>query len=337
MNGKLTVLWLVDEHRASAANDDRLRHVTGDSTRPGAIIARLIGEGPVLAVVDREEDGRRALAYGADEFVLAQELTHSGLELFVDRTFARARGRMLRDLYLIDLVRKDDTDALGLLAAALGRELQGPLARVSEESKELLDATSVDGVEARARAEAIAQSVEAMSRFVEKTQALVDGRQSDEVVDVSQVVRAIGDALSPGVSSVARVSVVTPVRRCLVGMPRWQIALVVANLVANAAESISRGTPPGEIVIRVSVEDGAVAVEVTDDGIGMDPVVRVKANDLFYSSEQKQRLGLGLTLVTARVRRAGGEIIIDSEPDAGTTVRIFLPLLGEPDKSPELN
>lgn len=329
MNGQLTVLWLVDRSRVPTAVERRCRHVVGDTARPGTLITRLIGEGPVLAVVDGEDDGRRALAYGVDDFVLAHELDAVGLDLLVDRTLARARGRMLRDMYLIDLVRKDDTDALGLVAAALGRELMAPLARVSEESKELLDAA--DASQTRDHAEAIARSVEAMTKFVEKTQALLDGTPTDETVDLVRIVHAIATSLAPGVSNVAELRVVTPQHACPVGMPRWQVGLTIANLIANAAQSISnRGAGRGTIELCLTVEDGAAALEVTDDGIGMDPVVRVKANDLFYTTEDTQRLGMGLTLVTARVRRAGGEVIIDSDGSSGTTVRVFLPLLQVP-------
>lgn len=328
MKERLTVLWLVDPARGRSGSDGTLMHVLGNPARPGATITRLIALGPVLAVVEREEVGRQALAYGVDEVVLADELEASRLDVFVDRTMARARGRMMRDLHLIDLVRNNDTDALGLLAAALGRELLAPLARVCEETRELLDEPASGSAPSSDRVKAIVESVESMTRFVERTQAWLDDKPTDEVVDLVQVVRAVADPLALGLSGIAALRVVVPPHRCLVSMPRRQVAMVIANLVANAAQSISaRGVRPGEIRIEVSEEEGAVALEVTDNGIGMAPGVRVQANDLFYTTERERRLGLGLTLATSRVRRAGGEVVIDSDPGNGTTVRVFLPLL----------
>lgn len=334
MKARVTVLWLVDRDQYGSGNDERLRHVTGDPTRPGATITRLIGEGPVLAVVDREEDGRRALAYGADEVVLARDLAESGMDLFVDRTMARARGRLMRDLYLIDLVRKDDTDALGLLAATLGRELLGPLARVSRATRQLLDEPGGN----RDRVKAIVESVESMTEFLEKTRAWLDDFPTDEVVDMVQVVESVLEPFASGLEAIANLRVEVPSQRCLVGMPRRQLAMVIANLVTNAVQSIAaRGNLPGTIAVRVSEEEGAVALEVTDNGEGMASSVRVQANDLFYTTERERRLGLGLTLSSSRVRRAGGEVVIDSEPGEGTTVRVFLPLLGRPDTPSSLN
>lgn len=337
MKERLTVLWLVDPVRGRSGSDGTLMHVLGNPTRPGATITRLIALGPVLAVVEREDIGRQALAYGVDEVVLADELEQSTLDVFVDRTMARARGRMMRDLHLIDLVRKDDTDALGLLAATLGRELLTPLARVCEETRELLDDPGSAAPPAQDRVKAIVESVESMTRFVEKTQAWLDGPPTDEVVDLVQVVEDVAAPLAPGLSGVAELDIVRPTHRCLVGMPRRQLAMVIANLVANAAQSISVRGVRGRITIRVSEEEGAVALEVTDDGIGMAPSVRVHANDLFYTTEREQRLGLGLTLASSRVRRAGGEVVIDSDPGNGTTVRVFLPLLEGQTAPPSLN
>lgn len=328
MKERVTVLWLVHRDRSALEDDGRVRHVSGDPSRPGATITRLIGEGPVLAVVAGEEDGRRALAYGVDEVVLADDLAASGMDLFVDRTMARARGRLMRDLYLIDLVRKDDTDALGLLAATLGRELLAPLARVYQETRQLLDRPRATSGCDRDRVKAIVDSVESMTRFLQKTQVWLDDSPTDEVVDMVQVVEAVLGPLAKGLSGIAALDMDVPPQRCPVAMPRRQLAMVIANLVTNAVQSVAvRGLRPGLIGVRVSIEQDAVALEVTDNGEGMAPSVRVQANDLFYTTERERRLGLGLTLSTSRVRRAGGEVVIDSDPGGGTTVRVFLPLL----------
>jgi signal transduction histidine kinase len=35
---------------------------------------------------------------------------------------------------------------------------------------------------------------------------------------------------------------------------------------------------------------------------------------------------LGLALARSRVQRAGGDLLIDTEPNVGTSVKIFLPI-----------
>ncbi|MBK7578661.1 MAG: HAMP domain-containing histidine kinase [Myxococcales bacterium] len=337
MSGTITVLWLIDERDLPAERDERFRHVTGDPDRPGAVITGLLADGAVLAVVRSEEEGQRAIAYGADEVVVGSEALRGGFEKSLLRTNARARARMHRDLFLIDLIRKDDTAALELLSAALGEELLVPLSRASDESKGLVEELGRNGGPAQ-RASAIAETVAGAARVIEKMKELVSTEPTDEVVDLSRIARDVARELAPGVRPVAGLEVNVVDRPCRVGMPRWQLVMLVASLVENAVQSVAARGGPGRMVsVRVNVTEGAAVLEVQDDGMGMDEDERSYAADPFFTTSGRGRLGLGLTLVSARVRRAGGELVIESDPGVGTTVRAFLPLVGEPSVGPEPN
>jgi len=330
MSAPITVLWLVDEPDVPIVSDERCRHVVSDPALAGSAIAGLLARGPVLAVVSSEEEGERAIGLGADEVILASEVTGVRLDKALDRTQARARARMQRDLFLIDLVRKDDTSALALLAAALGEEVGEPLARATEESQDLAAKMS-EGDASAERMRAIAQRVGQVTEVVERMRELVNTAPTDEVVDFAAVVRDVTHSLESVVRPVATLEVRIVERKCQVGLPRWQAAMVVASLIANAVESVAeRGGGDRKIAVSVAVQDAAAVLEVADDGIGMDDEQRAYAADPFYTTGGKGHLGLGLTLVSARVRRAGGEIMIESDQGVGTTVRVFVPLLDEP-------
>lgn len=328
MPGLITVLWLTDDGDIPARQDERYRHVTGDPARPGATITSLLSEGAVLAVVRNELEAERAIAYGADETVLASDALGEAFERAVSRTAARARARLHRDLFLIDLVRKDDTMALELLAAALGEELAGPLSRASAESRVVVEELGEDGRTRRMRS--IAETVAGAAEVVERMRELVHSGPTDEVVDLARVAHEVATSLAPAIRRVASLELSVVDRRCEVGMPRWQIAVLVAGLVANAVESVgARGGRDRKVSVRVSIEEGAAAVlEVSDNRLGMGEDDRAHALDPFFTTTGKGQLGLGLTLSSARVRRAGGSLIIESDEGVGTTVRVFLPLVG---------
>lgn len=324
----VTVLWLVERGDVPRELDDRYQHVVGDPERPAATITRLLSEGPVVAVVRSDEEGERALSLGVDEVVLLGQLGEPGFDQTVHRTVARARGRMLRDLWLIDMVRKDDTLALELLSNALGAKLGEPLERVARTSERLLEDLGGEAPEAASVGD-IASSVRSLAGTVERMQALLDTQPTDEVVDLREVAKEVAESLSASVGRAARFAVDVVDQPCHVGVPRWQVVLMIASLVANAVEAIhARGEGQGEVGLRVTLDEGTVVLEVSDDGVGMDTRVRVHASEPFFSTERDSRLGLGLSMVSARVRRAGGELMIDSEPGVGTTVRVYLPLLG---------
>ena len=69
-----------------------------------------------------------------------------------------------------------------------------------------------------------------------------------------------------------------------------------------------------------------VMLAVRDSGSGMAPEVLEHAFEPFFSTKDAVRgSGLGLSMVYGLVKQSGGHITIDSEPDQGSTVRLYLP------------
>ena len=104
---------------------------------------------------------------------------------------------------------------------------------------------------------------------------------------------------------------------------------VLVNLLSNAIKY----TPPGgHIEMRFAARaDGGVAIAIADTGIGMSTEdLRVafepfgRAGDI-EERRRQQGTGLGLSLARALVRLHGGDLILASEPDHGTTATVILP------------
>src|SRR5262249_36826036 len=119
-----------------------------------------------------------------------------------------------------------------------------------------------------------------------------------------------------------------PSEPCPVGLSRTRAVEVVASLLNNAVFAIeSAARIDGHVAMRLLVQDDMIVVEVSDNGIGMSPEVRRQALNPFFTTRRPGALGMGLAFAAMHVRRAGGEILLDSEQGVGTTVRIFLPRL----------
>jgi signal transduction histidine kinase len=69
-----------------------------------------------------------------------------------------------------------------------------------------------------------------------------------------------------------------------------------------------------------------VALEVSDDGCGMDEATSARVCDPFFSTKSPGR-GLGLAEVTGLVGAQGGGLCVESAPGRGTTVRLLFPAL----------
>ena len=116
---------------------------------------------------------------------------------------------------------------------------------------------------------------------------------------------------------------------CVVNGDGIRLEQVLANLVGNALKFTPVG---GEIVVWVRCEGDQAAVQVRDDGIGIDPVVLPHLFELFAQGAQpldrhRGGLGLGLSLAKSLVERHGGIITAASEGiGRGSVFEVRLPL-----------
>lgn len=103
---------------------------------------------------------------------------------------------------------------------------------------------------------------------------------------------------------------------------------VVLNLLSNAVKFTPEG---GSVTLNVSVEPrGAYRFSVKDTGIGIPADQLQSVMQPFYQIDsgfdrKYEGTGLGLSLVTSMAESHGGEVAIESTPNAGTTVTVTFP------------
>ncbi len=102
---------------------------------------------------------------------------------------------------------------------------------------------------------------------------------------------------------------------------------VLNNLISNALDALREW---GRIDLVASRRDAWVVFEVLDNGCGMDAPTLARCLEPEFTTKGGVGSGLGLSNALAMVRRQGGELTVESQPGAGTRVRILLRTADEP-------
>jgi CheY-like chemotaxis protein len=117
-----------------------------------------------------------------------------------------------------------------------------------------------------------------------------------------------------------------------------QVEQVIMNLAVNARDAMPRG---GKLTISTSnttidqttkfrnrtLEAGQyVLLAISDNGIGMTEDIKAHLFEPFFTTKGLGKgTGLGLATCHGIIRQSGGDIRVYSEPNSGTTFKIYLP------------
>ena len=166
------------------------------------------------------------------------------------------------------------------------------------------------------------------------------GKVDVQQLDMSRVVHDMAGLLRTVVSKKATLHMELDGALPVVEGDATQIRQVVMNLITNASDALGDNegvialhtmdqtltapTPPLALGQEALSPGRYVVVEVTDSGMGISAENIERIFDPFYSTKFVGR-GLGLAAVLGILRAHHGAIMIDSEPERGSTFRVFLP------------
>jgi two-component system, cell cycle sensor histidine kinase and response regulator CckA len=225
-----------------------------------------------------------------------------------------------------DLQQSQKLEALGRLAGGVAHDFNNLLMLISG----YLGRLSVTALLPEQQ-EASELALEATKRAAALTrQLLAFGRKQPDaprVTNLNEVVSNMQGMLRSLVAQSIRLDISLNDDPVPIFADFAQLEVVLMNLAINARDAMPNGGVLSVVGGRQDRDSGTLAVlTVTDSGKGMTSAVRARAFEPFFTTKEIGKgTGLGLSTVYGIVKRAGGHIEVDSEPNQGTQFRIYLP------------
>lgn len=213
--------------------------------------------------------------------------------------------------------------------ASVAHDLRTPMSSLRAAAQ--LACRPVEPHKQEERTKMILRQVDRLNRMVEDLLDVgrIEAGRFDlhlEPRDLREVLRETAD-LFADTSSRHPVHSELPEEPVVVPHDSARMAQVLSNLVSNAIKYSPEG---GEVDLRLRVLQKQVAVEVSDQGLGIAPGERDRIFEPFRRSESRQSVdipgvGLGLSVARRLVRAHGGDIEVEARPERGSIFRILLP------------
>lgn len=215
--------------------------------------------------------------------------------------------------------------------ADVTHELRTPLSYIQGYSQVLDQGWVQDEAEQTRYLQLIVRETQRLQRLVGDLADLAEmeaavPRHVPSPVDLADVIASAVEKIQP-VAHEKGIGLQTNTESIRICGDRDRLEQVLINLLHNA---IRFTEPGGEVRVILHRRDRECELLVTDTGIGIPPDDLPHLFERFYRVEksrnrEKGGMGLGLAIVKRIVDSHGGRVTVESEPDVGTTFRIFFP------------
>ena len=244
------------------------------------------------------------------------------LAVALERSSLHERVHRVELLEEVDRLRQS-------LVGAVSHDLRTPLASIKVASSTLVESSDSLALEDEHELhQLIDMQVDRLTMLVNNLLDMT--RIQSGALEVRPKATSIHDLVNETVTGMRTVLGDRPVTLAVAhDVPLVEVdATLVVQVLANLLDNAHRHAPPGTpITVATCVEDGRLAVSVTDPGPGIPEDEREAVFERFVRFDTGGRSGLGLAIARAFIRAHGEEIWVEERgPGTGATFTFTLPL-----------
>ncbi len=265
----------------------------------------------------RPDGSRRVLGFSLSPLLDAHRAHQGWILIFQDLSPIREMEERIR--------RSEQFAAIGKMAAGIAHEIRNPLASMSGSIQMLSQSSTLDPMSEKLM-RIVMRETDRLNALI--TDFLHFARPKEPEFSrfplrplVQEVIEVFAYLHFQDTEAQLDVDVQVPTDLEVTADPQ-QLKQVVWNLFNNAAEAMENS---GVVSLSAACDDrGAVEIRVQDSGCGITDEVRDRIFDPFFTTKDSGS-GLGLAQVLRIVEDHGGELLVESVPDAGSTFVVRLP------------
>jgi signal transduction histidine kinase len=217
--------------------------------------------------------------------------------------------------------------SLGTLVAGITHELRNPLG-IIRSAAQILGNDERTAPQKREAVKLILEETQRLDKLVRDFLAFARPRparpETTDIVPVIQRFVTLHREMHPG----SRVEITERHEQHLppLSIDEDLMRQVIDNFLSNAGEARPDSERPIQFTITTARHDPRhVRIDFADDGVGMEAEQVAKIFDPFYTTK-RDGTGLGLSIVHQIVTQLHGRVTVESQPNAGTTFSVFLPV-----------
>lgn len=167
-----------------------------------------------------------------------------------------------------------------------------------------------------------------------------------EVLSVSNIIEELYQLLRPLLPSSIDLEIKEIDDNLYINISQVMINQVLMNLCLNAKDAITEnhgvisiGADTVELVhaqcssCHQDISGVYITIQVEDTGCGIEPLYRERLFEPFFTTKEVGKgTGMGLSMVHGIIHNHGGHILLDSEVNTGTAIKILLPSASKKEK-----
>lgn len=228
-------------------------------------------------------------------------------------------------------------ESIGRLAGGVAHDLNNLLTPILGYSEMLIDDLEPNEIYDEALTEIYQAGMRARNLI---SQLLAFSRKQTleyKTLDMNDIITGIKKLLRHTIREDIKIDIISSPMQLIIRADIGQIEQVIINIAVNAQDAMPSG---GTITIETGMVNhdkgysdnhfgskpgSYVMLAMSDNGTGMDSETREKIFEPFFSTKGEMGTGLGMATVYGIIKQHSGNIFVYSEPEKGTTFKIYLP------------